>query len=65
MICQRCVFLLNNVYFDQKLVSLCSNIRLLERDEWILLNKDHQNALKWANDKQGTLLWCKKGLVAC
>ena len=65
MICQRRVFLLNNVYFDQKLVSLCSNIRLLERDEWILLNKDHQNALKWANDKQGTLLWCKKGLVAC
>jgi hypothetical protein len=33
MICQRRVFLLNNVYFDQKLVSLCSNIRLLERDE--------------------------------
>ena len=29
-----CVFLLNNVYFDQKLVSLCSNIRLLVRDEW-------------------------------
>ena len=28
------VFLLSNVYFDQKLVSLCSNIRLLERDEW-------------------------------
>ena len=65
MICQKRVFLLNNVYFDQKLVSLCSNIRLLERDEWILLNKDHQNAMKWANDKQGTLLWCKKGLVAC
>ena len=65
MIWQRRVFLLNNVCFDQKLVSLCSNIRLLERDEWILLNKDHQNALKWANDKQGTLLWCKKGLVAC
>ena len=34
MICQKRVFLLNNVYFDQKLVSLCSNIRLLERDEW-------------------------------
>ena len=65
MIWQRRVFLLNNVCFDQKLVSLCSNIRLLERDEWILLNKDHQNALKWANDKQGTLLLCKKGLVAC
>ena len=65
MIWQRRIFLLNNVYFDRKLVSLCSNIRLLERDEWILLNKDHQNALKWANDKQGTLLWCKKGLVAC
>ena len=40
MIWQRRVFLLNNVYFDQKLVSLCSNIRLLERDEWILLDKD-------------------------
>ena len=26
--------LLNNVYFDQKLASLCPNIRLLERDEW-------------------------------
>ena len=34
MIWQRRVFLLNNVYFDQKLVSLCSNIRLLGRDEW-------------------------------
>ena len=34
MICQRRVFLLNNVYFDQKLVSLCSNIRLLGRYEW-------------------------------
>ena len=34
MICQKRVFLLNNVYFDQKLVSLCSNIRLLGRDEW-------------------------------
>lgn len=65
MICQKRVFLLNNVYFDQKLVSLYSNIRLLERDEWILLNKDHQNAQQWVNDKQGTLLWCKKGLVAC
>ena len=65
MIWQRRIFLLNNVYFDRKLVSLCSNIRLLERDEWILLNKDHQYALKWANKKQGTLLWRKKGLVAC
>ncbi len=27
-------FLLSNVYFDHKLVFLCSNIRLLERDEW-------------------------------
>ena len=34
MICKKRVFLLNNVYFDQKLVSLCSNIRLLGRDEW-------------------------------
>ncbi len=40
MICQRRVFLLNNVYFDQKLVSLYSNIRLLVRDEWIFLDKD-------------------------
>ena len=32
MICQKRVFLLNNVYFDQKLVSLYSNIRLLVRD---------------------------------
>ena len=32
-------FLLNNVYFDQKLVSLYSNIRLLGRDEWIFLDK--------------------------
>jgi hypothetical protein len=53
------------VDFARKKVPLYPNIRLLERDEWILLNKDHQNALKWANDKQGTLLWCKKGLVAC
>ena len=34
MICQKRVFLLINVYFDQKLVSLYSNIRLLVRDEW-------------------------------
>ena len=40
MTCQRRVFLLNNVYFDQKLVSLYSNIRLLVRDEWIFLDKD-------------------------
>ena len=40
MIWQRRVFLLNNVYFDRKLVSLCSNIRLLERDESIFLDKD-------------------------
>jgi hypothetical protein len=54
-----------NVHFAKKRVPLYSIIHLLERDEWILLNKDHQKALKWANDKQGTLLWCKKGLVAC
>ena len=40
MICQRRVFLLNNVYFDQKLVSLYSNIRLLERDVAKFLDKD-------------------------
>lgn len=34
MICQKRVFLLNNVYFNQKLASLYSNIRLLGRDEW-------------------------------
>ena len=34
MICQRRVFLLNNVNFDQKLVSLCSNICYLGRDKW-------------------------------
>ena len=33
-------FLLSNVYFDQKLVFLCSNIRFLKRDEWIFLDKD-------------------------
>ena len=40
MICQRRVFLLNNVYFDQKLVSLYSNIRLLVRDVAIFLDTD-------------------------
>ena len=40
MTCQRRVFLLNNVYFDQKLVSLYSNIRLLVRDVAIFLDKD-------------------------
>ena len=39
MICQKRVFLLNNVYFDQKLVSLYSNIRLLERDELFFSTK--------------------------
>ena len=34
MIYQKRVFLLNNVYLGRKLVSLCSNIRLLGRDEW-------------------------------
>ena len=34
MICQKRVFLLNNVYLGRKFVSLCSNIRLLGRDEW-------------------------------
>lgn len=28
------VFLLNKVYFDRKILSLWSNIRLLVRDEW-------------------------------
>ena len=62
MICQKRVFLLNNVYFDQKLVSLCPNIRLLERDEWILLDKDHlpigKNILELPRS-------VTKGLVAC
>ena len=34
MIWQKRIFLLDNVCFDQKLVSLYPNIRLLERDEW-------------------------------
>ena len=34
-------FLIVNVfYFDQKFVPMYSNIRLLERDEWIFLDKD-------------------------
>ena len=51
-----------NSFWNWDIRGLFVSLRLLERDEWILLNKDHQNALKWANDKQGTLLWCKKGL---
>lgn len=34
-------FHINNLYFNRKLVSMSSDIRLLGRDEWILLNKDH------------------------
>ena len=76
MICQKRVFLLNNVYFDQKLVSLCSNIRLLVRDEWghapisgfnwvaDILDKDHKNAIRQNRKNNGTSLLCKKGLVA-
>lgn len=62
MIWQKRVFLLNNVYFDQKLVSLCSNIRLLGRDEWIFLDKDpeadRQNIIELPHS-------VTKGLVAC
>ena len=54
-----------NSFWNCEIEGLFASLRLLERDEWILLNKDHQYALKWANKKQGTLLWCKKGLVAC
>lgn len=77
MICQKRVFLLNNVYFDQKLVSLYSNIRLLERDEWsntpfsasielrtfsIKTTKCYK-AYKTKNNRTPPL--CIKGLVAC
>lgn len=33
---------LNKVKIIRKKVSLRLNIRLLERDEWILLDKDHR-----------------------
>lgn len=62
MICQKRVFLFNNVYFDQKLVSLHSNIRLLGRDEWIFLDKDPEA------DRQNIIELPRsvtKGLVAC
>ena len=32
----------NKVVFTRKNVTLYPNIRLLERDEWVLLDKDHQ-----------------------
>ena len=50
------------MYFDQKLVSLYSNIRLLVRDEWIFLDKDpkadRQNIIELPRS-------VTKGLVAC
>ena len=36
------LFFYNNVDFARKYVPLHPNIRLLERDEWILLDKDHE-----------------------
>ena len=75
MICQRRVFLLNNVYFDQKLVSLYSNIRLLVRDELgkppfraliglrIFSIKTPKAERQKKNNRTPSL--CKKGLVAC
>ena len=68
--------LLNNVYFDQKLVSLYSNIRLLGRDEWgkpplrasIVLRIFSIKTTKSRKAKQRIteLPRCvKKGLVAC
>ena len=76
MICQKRVFLLNNVYFDQKLVSLCPNIRLLERDEWgklpirslIELRIFSIKTTKSRKAKQRIIelpRCVKKGLVAC
>ena len=38
--CIKAVFLFNKVDFARKKVPLYPNIRLLERDEWILLDKD-------------------------
>jgi len=38
--CIKLVFLFNKVDFARKKVPLYLNIRLLERDEWILLDKD-------------------------
>ena len=40
LICQKLLFLFNKVDFARKKVPLYPNIRLLERDEWILLDKD-------------------------
>lgn len=34
-------YLYNNVEFARKCVPLFPNIRLLERDEWILLDRNH------------------------
>ena len=41
MIIKIQLFLYNNVDFTRKCVPLYSNIRLLERDEWILLDRNH------------------------
>lgn len=73
MIYQKRVFLLNNVYFDQKLVSLYSNIRRLRKRRMgqasiscfnrvtDILDKDHQKPKgKTKNNRTPSL--CKKGL---
>ena len=52
----------NKVVFARKRVPLYPNIRLLERDEWIFLDKDHlpigKNILELPRS-------VTKGLVAC
>ena len=62
MICQKRVFLLNNVNFDQKLVSLYSNIRLLERDELFFSTKTQKPIGKNIIELPRSVT---KGLVAC
>lgn len=36
------LFFYNNVDFAREYIPLYPNIRLLERDGWILLDKDHE-----------------------
>ena len=56
------LFSYNKVEFARKKVSLYINIRLLERDEWILLDKDpeanRQNIIELPRS-------VTKGLVTC
>ena len=43
---QKHLFYYNKVEFARKCVPLYPNIRLLERDEWILLDKDRKTYRK-------------------